>query len=91
MTDFRYSADELNKLADLVAEKVIERLPKHVCVFSADDQGFVRASAAVARNVRKTALSTTVGALVLGALAFIGAAVIEWGKKQFRNPGTLTP
>ena len=89
--EHRFTIEELDKLAELVAEKLLARIPPHVCVFTPDDQTFVRGVAAGARNVRKTALATTVGALVLGLLAFIGAAVIEWGKRAFRDGRVVTP
>lgn len=84
----RFTAEELEAIADLVAAKVIAKIPPHTCVLSTDDQVFLRGLAAGARSVRKTAAATAVGAIVLAVLAFLGAACIEWGRRTFVRGAT---
>ena len=87
----RFTAEEMESIADLVAAKVIAQIPVHVCVFSPDDQVFMRSLASGARGAKKTAVATIVGTLVLGAIAFLGAAIIEWGRRTFGGAPGVTP
>lgn len=82
----RFTPEELDSLADLVAAKVLAKIPAHVCAFSAEDQVFLKGAARNARSVTNVATGTVVTAAVLALLGFLGHAVIQYVQKLAAQP-----
>jgi len=75
---YTLTTNDLEQLADLLAEKVAARMPKHICEFSPEDRMTLAAFAKGTRAVRSTAGLTAVGAITIALLGWIGWAVIIW-------------
>lgn len=76
----RFTAQEIEALADIVAAKVAARLPQHVCQFAGEDVVLLRAWCASSRNAKRTATATLVGALVIGFVTILGVGIAQWVK-----------
>ena len=84
----RFSPEEIQELADLVAEKVAARLPPHPCPFDPESQQVLAGLAQGVKSARRTAGATIVGALVLGAISFIGWSILKWLDVRITGGGT---
>ena len=82
MTEHSYTLEDLERLADLLAPRIAERMPQHVCPFDKGQVSTLTAIAVAAQTAKRTSWLAAVGALTVGALTLIGAGLVSWLKRE---------
>lgn len=77
--EHRFTTDELDGLAELVAEKVAAKMQFQ---FSAEDAATLRGWCGAAREARMWSLRTFIGVVVVASLSAIGTGFVVWVRSQ---------
>ena len=82
MTEHTYTISDLEQLADLLAPRIAERMPPHVCPFDAGHVQTLTNIAVAAQTAKRTSFLAAVGAATVGALTLIGAGIVSWIRRE---------
>ncbi len=82
MTDNRFTAEDLEHISELLADKVASRMPPHSCPFSGEIVTELEAIGKRSILIRAAVTNRLTDFFVYGTLALIVLGVIHWIRER---------